>query len=381
MIAVAGCVAQAEGEEIMARAPSVSMVVGPQAYHRLPEMLARAVGGERVTDTDMPAQTKFDALPARRKVGPSAFLTVQEGCDKFCTYCVVPYTRGAEVSRPFAGPDRGSRAAGRCRRARDHAARPERQRLDGRGRQGPRARSGRADPRTGGDARSGAPALYHQPPRRHDRGPDRGSRRGRKADAVPSLAGAIGQRPRARGDEPQPHRRQLYAHSRSRARGAPRHRAFGRFHRRLSRARPTPNSRTRCALVDAVGYAQCFSFKYSARPGTPAADMEGQIAPEVMDERLARLQDALNRHQLAFNAGEPWQDLRGAGRARGAPSGADARQIAVAAIGAFQRGKRHGGADRRLGAGRTGRGRSELYRRTVAGKGRRLICKARRRGG
>ena len=96
LIAVAGCVAQAEGEEIMTRAPAVRMVVGPQAYHRLPDMLARARLGERVTDTDMPAQTKFDTLPARRKVGPTAFLTVQEGCDKFCTYCVVPYTRGAE---------------------------------------------------------------------------------------------------------------------------------------------------------------------------------------------------------------------------------------------------------------------------------------------
>src|SRR5687768_11706846 len=102
MIAVAGCVAQAEGEEIMARAPAVGLVVGPQAYHRLPEMIDRVVQGERATDTDMPADAKFAALPARRRSGPSAFLTVQEGCDKFCTYCVVPYTRGAEISRPFA---------------------------------------------------------------------------------------------------------------------------------------------------------------------------------------------------------------------------------------------------------------------------------------
>ena len=102
LIAVAGCVAQAEGEEIMKRAPAVGMVVGPQAYHRLPEMIAEAVEGRRTVDTDMPAETKFAALPARRKVGPSAFLTVQEGCDKFCTYCVVPYTRGAEISRPFS---------------------------------------------------------------------------------------------------------------------------------------------------------------------------------------------------------------------------------------------------------------------------------------
>src|SRR6187549_2531519 len=101
MIAVAGCVAQAEGEEIMARAPGVGLVVGPQAYHRLPEMIARAAKGERSTDTDMPADAKFAALPQRRRSGPSAFLTIQEGCDKFCTYCVVPYTRGAEISRPL----------------------------------------------------------------------------------------------------------------------------------------------------------------------------------------------------------------------------------------------------------------------------------------
>src|SRR5688572_14862206 len=101
MIAVAGCVAQAEGEEIMARAPAVSMVVGPQAYHRLPDMIAGAARGRRSSDTDMPADAKFAALPRRRRSGPSAFLTVQEGCDKFCTYCVVPYTRGAEISRPF----------------------------------------------------------------------------------------------------------------------------------------------------------------------------------------------------------------------------------------------------------------------------------------
>lgn len=102
LIAVAGCVAQAEGEEIMARAPSVKVVVGPQSYHRLPEMVADAAAGKRSTETDMPAEAKFAALPKRRKSAPTAFLTVQEGCDKFCTYCVVPYTRGAEISRPFS---------------------------------------------------------------------------------------------------------------------------------------------------------------------------------------------------------------------------------------------------------------------------------------
>ena len=103
-VAVAGCVAQAEGAEIMRRAPVVDLVVGPQAYHQLPELIARAsrAKGERLA-ADFAPQAKFDALPAARAVnGPTAFLTVQEGCDKFCSFCVVPYTRGAEYSRPAA---------------------------------------------------------------------------------------------------------------------------------------------------------------------------------------------------------------------------------------------------------------------------------------
>ena len=101
-IGVAGCVAQAEGEEIMRRQPMVDLVVGPQSYHRLPELEAKARGGERALDTDFPEELKFDHLAKRPKAarGPTAFLTVQEGCDKFCAFCVVPYTRGAEVSRP-----------------------------------------------------------------------------------------------------------------------------------------------------------------------------------------------------------------------------------------------------------------------------------------
>jgi tRNA-2-methylthio-N6-dimethylallyladenosine synthase len=101
MIAVAGCVAQAEGAEIPRRAREVDIVVGPQAYHNLPRLVAEAASGKRALDLDLPGLDKFSVLPARRKTGPTAFLTVQEGCDKFCTYCVVPYTRGAEISRSF----------------------------------------------------------------------------------------------------------------------------------------------------------------------------------------------------------------------------------------------------------------------------------------
>ena len=103
-IGVAGCVAQAEGAEIMRRQPMVDLVVGPQSYHRLPEMEARTRAGEKALDTDFPEEDKFERLKSRPKAarGPTAFLTVQEGCDKFCAFCVVPYTRGAEVSRPVA---------------------------------------------------------------------------------------------------------------------------------------------------------------------------------------------------------------------------------------------------------------------------------------
>ncbi len=103
-IGVAGCVAQAEGEEIMRRQPMVDLVVGPQSYHRLPELEAKARSGEKALDTDFPEEDKFEKLKGRPKAqrGPTAFLTVQEGCDKFCAFCVVPYTRGAEVSRPVA---------------------------------------------------------------------------------------------------------------------------------------------------------------------------------------------------------------------------------------------------------------------------------------
>ena len=133
-IGVAGCVAQAEGEEIMRRQPLVDLVVGPQSYHRLPELEARARDGQKALDTDFPLDDKFETLRTRPKArrGPSAFLTVQEGCDKFCAFCVVPYTRGAEVSRPGSRAGRGARS-GRSGRARDHPAGPERQRLSRRG--------------------------------------------------------------------------------------------------------------------------------------------------------------------------------------------------------------------------------------------------------
>jgi len=302
MIAVAGCVAQAEGEEIMARAPAVGMVVGPQAYHRLPELIDKAVRGERATDTDMPADAKFAALPARRRVTPSAFLTVQEGCDKFCTYCVVPYTRGAEISRPFGallgeaerlveagareitllgqnvnawrGKDAKGRSLGLDGLIREIAKLPNLRRI----------RYTTSHPT---DVTEGLIAAHAE-----------------VAKLMPYL-----HLPVQSGSD-----RVLKAMNRS-------HTADG-YLRVLDRFRAAradialsgdfivgfpgeteAEFADTLQLVDAVGYAHAFSFKYSPRPGTPAAAMDGQVPREVMDERLQRLQAALGRHQLAFNRG------------------------------------------------------------------------------
>ena len=300
LIAVAGCVAQAEGEEIMARAPSVKMVVGPQAYHRLPEMVREAAQGRPSTDTDMPAQTKFAALPARRRSGPTAFLTVQEGCDKFCTYCVVPYTRGAEVSRPFAdlidetarlvgsgareitllgqnvnawtGEDGKGRAIGLDGLIRELAAMPDLARI--------RYTTSHPNDMTEGliaahGENEKLMPFLHLPVQS---GSDRVLRAMNRSHSAAGYLAVLDKVRRVRPD---------IALSGDFIVGFPGE-TDGEFEDTLK-------------LVDAVGYAQCFSFKYSARPGTPAATMADQVPPDVMDERLQRLQTALNRDQLAFN--------------------------------------------------------------------------------
>jgi tRNA-2-methylthio-N6-dimethylallyladenosine synthase len=300
MIAVAGCVAQAEGEEIMARAPAVSVVVGPQAYHRLPGMIAEAAQGRRGTDTDMPADAKFAALPARRKAGPSAFLTVQEGCDKFCTYCVVPYTRGAEISRSFndlideakrlteggareitllgqnvnawTGEDGKGQAVGLDGLIRALAKLPELQRI----------RYTTSHPNDVSDGLIAAHAEVNQlMPYLHlpvQSGSNRVLKAMNRSHSAESYLKLLDRFRAARPD---------IALSGDFIVGFPGE-TEGEFEDTLR-------------LVDAVGYAQAYSFKYSPRPGTPAAAMDGQIAREVMDERLQRLQAALNRDQLAFN--------------------------------------------------------------------------------
>ncbi len=296
LIAVAGCVAQAEGEEIMARAPAVSMVVGPQAYHRLPAMIAEAVEGRRAVDTDMPAETKFDALPARRKVGPSAFLTVQEGCDKFCTYCVVPYTRGAETSRAFndliveaeklveAGAREITLLGQNVNAWRDADGRGL-ERLIERlalipGRARSRYTTSHPNDMTEGliAAHSDVPQLMpflHLPVQA---GNDRVLKAMNRSHTAASYLAVLDKVRAARPD---------IALSGDFIVGFP--------------GETDAEFEDTLKLVEAVGYAQCFSFKYSARPGTPAATMDGQVPVEVMDERLQRLQAALNASQLAFN--------------------------------------------------------------------------------
>jgi tRNA-2-methylthio-N6-dimethylallyladenosine synthase len=296
LIAVAGCVAQAEGEEIMTRAPAVSMVVGPQAYHRLPGMIAEAVEGRRAVDTDMPAVPKFDSLPARRKVGPSAFLTVQEGCDKFCTYCVVPYTRGKESSRPI------ETLIDEAKRLVDAGAR-ELTLL------GQNVNAWRTHDDRGLDTLIEQLACIPGLARiRYTTSHPNDMTDGLIAAHrdIPKLMPFLHLPVQAGND------RVLKAMNRSHSADS-----YLRVLDKVRAARPDialsgdfivgfpgetdAEFADTLRLVEQVGYAQCFSFKYSPRPGTPAATMEDQVPLAVMDARLKALQDALNASQVAFN--------------------------------------------------------------------------------
>ena len=300
VIAVAGCVAQAEGGEISRRAPEVDIVVGPQAYHNLPDMVAAVGRGERIVDLDLPGLDKFGKLPARRKQPPSAFLTVQEGCDKFCTYCVVPYTRGAEISRGWADLIDEAKAIV--------------------------------------DAGAREITLLGQNVNAWDGEDDSGKLQGldgliRALDKIPELRrirymtshpndmteGLIA----AHGDVeklmPFLHLpvqsgsdRILKAMNRSHSRDS-----YMRILDRVRAVRPDiafsgdfivgfpgetdADFEDTLSLVREVGHAQAYSFKYSPRPGTPAADMADQIPMEIMDERLQRLQAQIVADQTAFN--------------------------------------------------------------------------------
>jgi tRNA-2-methylthio-N6-dimethylallyladenosine synthase len=295
LIALAGCVAQAEGSEAKRRSQLIDIVVGPQAYHRLPAMVAEAARGARPVDTDMPAISKFDALPPRRRANPSSFLSIQEGCDKFCTYCVVPYTRGAEISRPWNDILNEARALV--------------------------------------DAGAREIVLLGQ-------NVNAWSYEGRGlADLIRALATFDGlQRIRYTTSHPADMNDELIAAHREVDKLMPYlHlpvqsgsnvilKAMNRSHtadtylrilEKMRAARPDialsgdfivgfpgetdEDFEATLRIVDEVRYASAYSFKYSARPGTPAAVMEDQIPREIMDERLRRLQERINTHQLAFN--------------------------------------------------------------------------------
>jgi tRNA-2-methylthio-N6-dimethylallyladenosine synthase len=301
IVAVAGCVAQAEGGEIMRRAPFVDMVFGPQTYHRLPEMVARATrSGGGILDTSFPAEAKFDHLPETTAApGVSALLSIQEGCDKFCTFCVVPYTRGAEFSRPAA------------------QVIAEAERLVATGAReitllGQNVNAYHGDGLDGGEW--GLADLLHALAR------------------IPRL-----ERLRYATSHPRDVDEALIAAHRDIEQVMPflhlpvqsgsgrvlaamnrRHTAndYRRIVEKLRRARPDlalssdfivgfPGEseldfRATLDLVSEIGFAQAFSFKYSRRPGTPAA-AEEQVPDPVKTERLAELQALLQRQQRAFN--------------------------------------------------------------------------------
>ena len=296
MIAVAGCVAQAEGEEIPRRAPSVDIVVGPQAYHRLPQMVAKAATGVRALETDLLATTKFGSLPARRRQGPSAFLTVQEGCDKFCTYCVVPYTRGAEISRSW------SAILDEAKALIDQGAREIT--LLGQNVNAWRDAEGRGLDRLIAelDRLPGLERIRYTTSHPNDMTEGLIRAHAEVEKLMPYL-----HLPVQSGSD-----RVLKAMNRSHSRDS-----YLRILERVREARPDialsgdfivgfpgetdAEFEDTLKIVRQVNYAQAYSFKYSPRPGTPAADMGNQVPAEVMDERLQRLQALINDQQLAFN--------------------------------------------------------------------------------
>ena len=297
-IAVAGCVAQAEGEEIARRAPSVDLVVGPQSYHKLPELIARAARARGAAlETNFTPEEKFDSLPARAPHGVSAFVSVQEGCDKFCTFCVVPYTRGAEYSRPCAEV-----------LAEVHTL----------------ASQGVRDIVFIGqnvNAYHGAASLAELIALAAD---IEGVKRIRYTTSHPlemddALIELHGREPKLM---PFLHLPVQSGSSRILKAMNRRHTAedYLRIVARLRAARPDlalssdfivgfPGERESdfeetLALAREVTFASAYSFKFSRRPGTPAGAMQGQVAEDVKSERLARLQAILSAQQAAFNAAQ-----------------------------------------------------------------------------
>ncbi len=292
-IGVAGCVAQAEGEEIMRRAPMVDLVVGPQTYHRLPAMMEKLAAGEKALDTDFPEEDKFDHLPARASMrAPAAFLTVQEGCDKFCAFCVVPYTRGAEVSRPPARILAEARALV-ARGVREITL------------LGQNVNAYGADDTTlagliGQLAKiDGLERIRFTTSHPRDMGDDLIEALGREPKLMPYLHLPV------QSGSDKILKRMNRGHTAE---------EYIRLIERIRAARPDilisgdfivgfpeeseVDFRDTMALIEAVQYGQAYSFKYSPRPGTPAAERALVDAQEA-SARLAELQGLLNAQQRA----------------------------------------------------------------------------------
>ncbi len=306
MIAVAGCVAQAEGKEIIRRASTVDLVVGSQNYHRLPEMVTRAQGGEKVVDTEFPIEDKFDVLtPPHRdaiaKRGISAFVTVQEGCDKFCTFCVVPYTRGVEVSRPV------EKIVAEVTRLAEAGVREI-------------TLIGQNVNAYHGLGFDGRPATLGKLLRRLAEVP--GILRLRYMTSHPSdmngdLIAAHAELPalmpyvhlpvqsgsdRVLAAMHRKHTRRDYLDVIARLRAGRADLAFTSDFIVGFPGETEADFRQTLTLVDEVGFAGAFSFIYSARPGTPAAELDDQVPQEERSERLQRLQALITRHQRGFNS-------------------------------------------------------------------------------
>ncbi|HXV00226.1 MAG TPA: tRNA (N6-isopentenyl adenosine(37)-C2)-methylthiotransferase MiaB [Caulobacteraceae bacterium] len=298
-VVVAGCVAQAEGAEIIRRAPVVDLVLGPQSYHRLPELIARThrERGERVA-ADFTPEEKFDALPARRASGVTAFLTVQEGCDKFCTFCVVPYTRGAEYSRPAGAVEAEARAlvAGGMREITLLGQNVNAYRdVDG------------VDLASLIRRLAAIPGLTRiRYTTSHPRDMDDGliAAHGEVAALMPYLHLPVQSgSDRVLAAMNRGHTAETYLRLIGRVRAArPDIAISGDFIVGFPGEREADFAAT-LELVRDVGYASAFSFKYSRRPGTPGAAMAGQVSEAEKDNRLARLQAALAAQRAAFNAG------------------------------------------------------------------------------
>jgi tRNA-2-methylthio-N6-dimethylallyladenosine synthase len=305
LLAIAGCVAQAEGKEIIRRAPAVDLIFGPQSYHRLPGLLARAASGEPVVDTEFPADDKFDVLPAptraaTRARGVSAFVTVQEGCDKFCTFCVVPYTRGAEVSRPVA------KIVAEAERLAEAGVREVTligQNVNAYHGEGPDGRSwtlGRLLHRLA--ELPGIARLRYTTSHPHDMDDSLLAAHRDLPALMPFLHLPVQSgSDRVLAAMNRRHTRSDYLRTVTRMRAACPNVAFSTDFIVGFPGEGEEDLSETLSLVEEVGFASAFSFKYSPRPGTPAAEMPDQVPEEEKVQRLQRLQRRIDLHQGVFN--------------------------------------------------------------------------------